>query len=247
MRQPSFRVTDAGREKWMQTVTAVFHALGRLMASSRVATGDTPSQRPAVAGVDFRSMMARLKEGYCAMTDEVLMTRVASGDEQAFETLFDRHADWTFAQCRMKIRDRHRAAEAWNDAWRNVWRSAGTFGPQRDFDPWMREVVRNACIATIRMVGRWREKEAQLGPDELFPDRRLVGPLRELIAKETLQKLPQALDQLTPEERIVFVLRYLDDVSIPVIAQKLGITPGAVSTRLCRARAKLRGLLGGDA
>ena len=191
--------------------------------------------------------MARLKEGHRAMADEVLMTRVASGDEQAFNTLFDRHAGWTFAQCRTYIGDRHHAEEAWNDAWMNVWRRARTFDPQRRFPPWMKEVVRNACIATIRKVERWCKNEAELGPDELFPDRRSVDPLRELAAKETVQKLLQALDQLTPKERIVFVLRYLDDMSIPVIAQKLGITPGAVRTRLCRARAKLRDLLGGDA
>jgi RNA polymerase sigma factor (sigma-70 family) len=47
------------------------------------------------------------------------------------------------------------------------------------------------------------------------------------------------LEDLTPDERAVIVLRYWHDLSIEEIAESTGASPGAVRTRLYRARRRL--------
>ena len=55
--------------------------------------------------------------------------------------------------------------------------------------------------------------------------------------------LLQALDGLAPLDRAVLVLRYLEDLSVAEVADRLGVTPGAVRNRSMRALERARPLL----
>nr|WP_246086996.1 SigE family RNA polymerase sigma factor [Nocardioides humi] len=52
--------------------------------------------------------------------------------------------------------------------------------------------------------------------------------------------LVEALADLSPTDRAVVVLRYLDDLSVEQVADALGLTPGAVRNRSMRALARMR-------
>ena len=54
--------------------------------------------------------------------------------------------------------------------------------------------------------------------------------------------LQAVLAELSPADRTVLVLRYLDDLSVAETAARMGVTPGAVRTRSSRALDKLREL-----
>lgn len=56
--------------------------------------------------------------------------------------------------------------------------------------------------------------------------------------------LAAALDALDPMDRAVLVLRYLDDVSVAEVADRLGVSPGAVRNRSMRALSRIRDVLG---
>ena len=55
--------------------------------------------------------------------------------------------------------------------------------------------------------------------------------------------LVQALDGLSPLDRAVLVLRYLEDLSVADVADRLGVSPGAVRNRSMRALERVRPLL----
>jgi RNA polymerase sigma-70 factor (ECF subfamily) len=61
---------------------------------------------------------------------------------------------------------------------------------------------------------------------------------------QTYPQLQRALARLPHEYRLILALYYFDDRSISGVAEVLQISEAAVQTRLCRARRKLRELLG---
>jgi RNA polymerase sigma-70 factor (ECF subfamily) len=63
-------------------------------------------------------------------------------------------------------------------------------------------------------------------------------------AREELGAVWAALDRLPERQRTVFVLRFVDDLSLEQIAAATGTTVGTVKTHLFRATAKLRQLTG---
>jgi RNA polymerase sigma-70 factor (ECF subfamily) len=56
---------------------------------------------------------------------------------------------------------------------------------------------------------------------------------------EAKRVLDEAVAGLGPEQRAVFVLRAVEEMSYEEIAEALGISPGTVMSRLFRARARL--------
>lgn len=92
---------------------------------------------------------------------------------------------------------------------------------------WLMRVLVNGCRSRLRLA--WRR----------------VGPLPETLpapAPEERAELEE-LFSLPPEDRALIHLFYYEGYSTGEIAQMAGLRPGAVRTRLTRARARLRKLL----
>jgi RNA polymerase sigma-70 factor (ECF subfamily) len=73
-----------------------------------------------------------------------------------------------------------------------------------------------------------------------------TSPSRHLIRNEMGRRVQEALNQLSPNDRELLVMRHLEEMSAAEIGAVLGIGAGAVRTRHVRALARLRSLLDDD-
>jgi RNA polymerase sigma-70 factor (ECF subfamily) len=73
-----------------------------------------------------------------------------------------------------------------------------------------------------------------------------TSPSRQLIRDEMSRRVQDALSQLSPNDRELLIMRYLEEMSAAEIGAVLGIGAGAVRTRHVRALARLRSLLDDD-
>ena len=73
-----------------------------------------------------------------------------------------------------------------------------------------------------------------------------TSPSRHAILKETRERVRAALDRLTPRDREVLVLRFLEQLSTAETAAVLEIGEGAVKSRLMRAVVRFRDILDGE-
>lgn len=127
------------------------------------------------------------------------------------------------------------------------------------FYPWLRRLAWERLLQLHRRhVGA--EKRSLLrerGVDLGLPDRsamllanRLIAsgtsPSRHVIREETRDRVRAALDGLTPRDREVLVLRFLEQLSTAETAAVLEIGEGAVKSRLMRAVVRFRDLLDGE-
>jgi RNA polymerase sigma-70 factor (sigma-E family) len=88
----------------------------------------------------------------------------------------------------------------------------------------------------------WRRREA---PVAVLPGR--VADRDPSGDTELRMVLRDALDLLTPRQRAVLVLRYLEDLSEQQVAEVLGCSPGTVGSQASRALARLRAVMGPEA
>jgi RNA polymerase sigma-70 factor (ECF subfamily) len=114
------------------------------------------------------------------------------------------------------------------------------------FGTWLYRIAVNEALQRLR-ARRSRPDTLEVGLT--FDDNgALVGQVRPLTldagdpaAREQLRRaLEQALGELPEIYRTVFVLRDVEDLSTEEVAEALELTPGAVKTRLHRARLALR-------
>lgn len=112
------------------------------------------------------------------------------------------------------------------------WRKACAAGA---LDAYVRKIVVNVYLEDQR---RWWSRKVR--PRAAMPD---VGDVPvESSAVEALD-LRWALDQLSPGQRAVVVLRYWDGLDVARTAAALGVSPGTVKSQTAQAIARLRQLL----
>jgi RNA polymerase sigma-70 factor (ECF subfamily) len=161
------------------------------------------------------------------VTDAVLVHRARGGDRDAFAALVERHHATLVACCRRMVGDA--APDAAQDAVLTAMLSLDRLRDAGKFGPWLVGIGLNACRAMLR------ERSPAPAPDASSPDPADVVAERELSAR-----VRAAIAELPRGQREAVTLFYLAGLTQAEAAAHLGIPPGAVKTRLHKARASLR-------
>jgi RNA polymerase sigma-70 factor (ECF subfamily) len=163
------------------------------------------------------------------------LRRAREGDQVAFTALIRSYDSQLRAYAYRILRDRDLMEDALQNAYLSAFRAIGRFRGDASFKNWMYRIVHNACIDVVRR----RRDHAELFEDSsTTPDHAQAGIDR--------ADLLVAFDQLTVEHRAVLVLVDVDGLDYAEAADILAIPLGTVRSRLNRARAAMREILGGE-
>jgi RNA polymerase sigma-70 factor, ECF subfamily len=172
------------------------------------------------------------------VTDGELISRVGSGDRNAFEVLYRRYARPVFGLALRRLGDRGRAEDAVQETFASVWRAAGSYRPERGPGaPWLYAVARNAIVDN----GRARREPPVEGVEEKAGDE---TPADRAEAGWVAWRVHRSLAELPENERVVIELAYWRGRSQSEIAELLGIPLGTVKTRTRTGLARLADMLG---
>jgi RNA polymerase sigma-70 factor (ECF subfamily) len=183
--------------------------------------------------------------------DAEVVARIRAGDEGACAALVREHSGAMRAVAYRFLRCEADSADAVQEAFLAAFRAIDSFEGNAALSSWLHRIVVNQCLRRLR--GRKRRRTVSL--DDLPPafdeHGRHAGPVspwapdavNQLVRAETRAQVRACIDQLPDAYRTVLVLRDLEELDTDQTAERLGSTPGAVKTRLHRARQALRSLL----
>jgi RNA polymerase sigma-70 factor (ECF subfamily) len=170
-----------------------------------------------------------------------LLARARQGDLPAFEEIVRRHQRRVYGVALRIVRSHAVADDVVQDAFLRAWQSLDRFELGRPFGPWVCRIAANLALNHVRSPVA-REDPLPEGHGET---RSVQGnPLDAVLDGEAQGLLQEALETLPPEQRAVFVLRAVEEMSYAEIAEALELSPGTVMSRLFRAREKLARALG---
>jgi RNA polymerase sigma-70 factor, ECF subfamily len=164
-----------------------------------------------------------------ALSDGELVARAREGSSDAASELFARHwpAAWRLAVTVTGRRDM--ADDVAQDAFERAFAALARFDRQRPFAPWLHRIIVNRSLDLLR-----RERRL-VGLDR---EERLEGEWRDQSADD--RRLLAAVAGLSPQRRVVIVLRYGVGYAPAAIAELLDLPVGTVHSRLARALDDLR-------
>lgn len=180
--------------------------------------------------------------------DSTLLTALRAGDASAFEQLVRRYGGRLLAVARRLLSNHEDALDAVQDAFLSAFKSVESFDGRSQLSTWLHRIVINASLAKLRTKRRHPETPI----DDLLPvflaDGHRANPgvrwrhlgTEDLERQETLELIRSKIDSLPESYRNVLVLRDIEELETETVAQLLEISPGAVKTRLHRARQALR-------
>jgi RNA polymerase sigma-70 factor (ECF subfamily) len=180
-----------------------------------------------------------------------LLARLRAGDDDAFELLVRQHTPRMLSIARRFVASEDDAADAVQDAFLSAFKALPTFEGGSTLATWLHRIVVNSCLMKIRSQNRRRTRSIE----ELLPKFDDTGhhshpvsawsesAFGSLLRDETRAQIRANIAQLPDDYRTVIVLRDIEEMDTDQTAAILGIRPGAVKTRLHRARQALRSLI----
>jgi len=175
-------------------------------------------------------------------TERDLLEKAQGGNLFAFEEVVRRYQRRVYGVAMRIVRRHDVADDVTQEAFLRAHQKLDSFDTTRPFGPWICRIAANLAISHVRSP-RAREEELGEGADEAPAPG--SSPLDAVLEGEARERLAAALDSLPPEQRAVFVLRSVEEMSYREIAGTLEIPVGSVMSRLSRARNKLRAALAG--
>lgn len=188
-------------------------------------------------------------------SDQSLVQRVQSGDQQAFALLVAKYQRRILRLISRFVSDPATAEDIAQETFLRAYRAIGRFRGDSQFYTWLYRIAVNTAKRNALDGARspvLQENATFSQDEETFPKQEQLSsmdtPDAVMASREIADTVNAAMDSLPEELRTAIVLREIDGMSYDEIAQVMGCPVGTVRSRIFRAREaiarQLRPLLG---
>jgi len=177
------------------------------------------------------------------MEESKLVELAKSGDRQALAQLVKNNEQTVYNFSYKICRDREKAEHIMQETFFSMIKSLHQFDGNSKISTWLYRIVSNHCLMLAR-----KDKSKTFvsidNDDDLYEDKYTADwsriPNQDIENSELKKILDDSIDKLSPEYRIVFLLRDVEGLSTEETAELTELSIPAVKSRLHRARAFLR-------
>ncbi len=173
---------------------------------------------------------------------EDLVRRVKRGDISAFETIISRFRNRIYVLIWHIVRNEEDASDITQETFIKAWKSIKYFKGDASFPAWLFRISTNLSIDDLRRrkvrsnVG-WKYAAISIDPATCTVPSSPSTPPDTLQNKEIVDYVQSAIAELSPDHRIVILLKEVEELSCKEIAAIVGTSLGTVMSRIfMRAR-----------
>ena len=193
----------------------------------------------------YTNLSTSAPEIYQQQADQQLVTQAGQGDREAFAALYKRYFQGIYDFTARITRDRDDATDVVQATFIKAWQQLGQGKRPRNIKAWLYTVARNASIDELRHRQRHVPHNAAGTGDRASAEfaiidySRFSDPQTALLDKETAELVWRSAAALNPKEYSLLDLHVRQGLSADELAESLGLSKGAVYTKLSRLRGSL--------
>ncbi len=176
---------------------------------------------------------------YIIAEDRQLVACALSGDDVAFEYLFNRYRDAIRQLLVQRVGSEDDADDLLQETFIKVYLHLDRYNAGYTFGQWVYTIARNTFIDF------YRRRQDELPIDERFsaPAATTPNPEESVMRLQLRAQIEQCLERLTPRYACLIRMRFLEEYSYEEIAERLDVPLGTVKTQIHRAREQLCDLI----
>ncbi|MBE2279490.1 MAG: sigma-70 family RNA polymerase sigma factor [Ignavibacteriaceae bacterium] len=181
---------------------------------------------------------------------EDLIKRASSGDSYAFEALVSRYDKKVLSIAMRYVKSEDDAQDIYQEVFIRVFKNLKNFEFKSEFSTWLYRITVNVCLNFIEK----QKKNNALSIYENFGGdddddsfsfestlkAKDLNPEENLSNKEKGELIKDAIETLSPKQKMVFTLKHFEELKIKEIAEIMDCTEGTVKRYLFDATGKLR-------
>ncbi|MEO7143957.1 MAG: sigma-70 family RNA polymerase sigma factor [Bryobacteraceae bacterium] len=177
-------------------------------------------------------------------SDLCVVARVRAGDGDGFRLLVERHSRSVFRLAYRMTGNEQDAEDVVQETFLRAFRQLHRYESRASFATWLYRIAANYSLDLIRSRKRHFDHRQHANGEERDPLLSIPstdpGPDRTAFSSQIQERMTEALNELTPQERTAFVLRHFEGQTIGEIRAVLGIGENAAKHSIFRAVQKLR-------
>jgi RNA polymerase sigma-70 factor (ECF subfamily) len=173
------------------------------------------------------------------MDESKLIERARKGDAAAFEALVRGRHSRVYWLARQMVGNDEDARDIAQAVFIRLWRVLDRFDERYSFATWLHRMVTNLAIDHLRREGRHRHAPEPV-QERVLPDHARQTPEFRVSQQQLRAVFRELAAQLAPQQRAVFVLREMEELSTEEVAEILGVSSSTVRNHLLQARRSLR-------
>lgn len=171
-----------------------------------------------------------------------MLQQVAAGDEQAFATLFNAHRKKLYTNIFRLTDSRETAEDTVHEVFLKIWQNRENAGTIENFGAYLHRLAQNMAVSGFRRMAKETLIIATLKQEAAMSSGMDQSdlPAQQLMAKEVRMFIQQAIDNLTPQQKTVYLLSREEGLKSDEIAERLGISVNTAKKHLMDALNNLR-------
>jgi RNA polymerase sigma-70 factor (ECF subfamily) len=174
-------------------------------------------------------------------TLELLIEEAQKGDLRAFEKIIKDHQSYAYAIAFRFLCDEDDAEDVVQESFIRIWNHLQDFDPETKFTTWMYRIVINLCYDKAKTNKRRAHVFSRFSNDASGEHWTVHSDMeQELSNREMVALIKSLADGLSEKQRMIFLLRDLQDLTIEEVADITGMSESAIKTNLFYARQNIR-------
>lgn len=172
------------------------------------------------------------------LTDrELIRETLENADQRAFGKLYDRYSHRVYNKCISFTNSKSEAEDLTHDIFLKAFLKLSTFNQKSSFYTWLYSITYHTCIDYTRRKSSDRQSIV-LSVEDIEEQRikAFHSDSEEDLLQIKVEHLKKVLQTLEPDDKMILLMKYQDDMSIAEIQEVFGIGTSATKMRLLRAR-----------
>jgi RNA polymerase sigma-70 factor (ECF subfamily) len=162
---------------------------------------------------------------------------IANGDQQAFSRFFHAFKNKVYSFSYSFTHSTELAEEITQDVFVKVWTNRESLHEIENMDAWLSAITKNLCFNYLKKLALERKTKDTLQKTQPHSEQNVE---QYLSFKERVIQVAEAVDQLSPQQRLIFNLNRNKGLKNEEIARQLNLSPNTVKTHMVTALRKIR-------
>ncbi|GMN08419.1 RNA polymerase sigma factor [Croceitalea sp. MTPC5] len=171
---------------------------------------------------------------------ELVQEIVSTNNTLFFSKLYDRYSRKVYNKCYSFSRNEEEAKDLTQEVFLKLYTKLSTFQGKSKFSTWLYSFTYNFCANYVnRDKGRKMSDASDTWDNHDYYLSEMEDIEEDDLFEMKAAKLKKALEQISPEDKALLLLKYQDDISVKDLQKVLKIGESAVKMRLKRARIRV--------
>lgn len=174
-------------------------------------------------------------------SNATLQSEIASGNEEAFKMLFEKHRGKLYNYLFSIVKSKEIAEEIVIDVFMKMWTGRELMTDIQNMDAFLHKVAYNKALDFLRIASRNAALQKLVRREMEYVKEKEAD--HKMLEQECQEIIDQAIRQLSPRRRTVFTLSRIDGLSYDEIAQKLQLSRNTVRNTMAETLRSIRSFL----